>query len=266
MSIGGFREDVPHPARIYDFLLGGTDNFPADRAAAAAITAEWPHLGVSMRANRDFMARMARFLAAEAGIRQVLDIGSGLPTAPNLHEVVRAVAPDARVMYVDNDPLVLARSRALLDDGPAAGRVVYLDADLHDPGAILDSREFRDTFDLSRPVALSLIAILQFVVDDAEVHRILDRLLAPLPSGSVLALSTVTADTNPQEVVRGMAVYRARGIPERIRDLAEVRALFRGLELIEPRVTLVSHWRPAGTARTVPDEHVHMYGGAARKP
>jgi hypothetical protein len=255
---------VPHSARIYDHLLGGKDNFAVDRDAAAAITAHWPHLGISMRANRTYMARQARFVATDLGIRQFLDIGAGLPTAPNLHEVVQAVAPDARILYVDNDPLVLTHARALLAGTPQ-GRTAYLDADLHDPAAILESEALRTTFDLSKPVALSLIAILQFIVDDDEAHRIIDRLLEPLPPGSVLALSTVTADSAPEEVTRGTAAYVARGIDEKPRDRAQVEDLFRGLDLIDPGVTLVNHWRPDETARAVPDEHVHMYGGVAVK-
>jgi hypothetical protein len=257
--------DVPHSARIYDYLLGGKDNFAADRDAAAAIITDWPHLAISMRANRNYMARQARFIAAELGIRQFLDIGAGLPTAPNLHEVVQSVDPASRVIYVDNDPLVLVHARALLT-GSAEGRTAYLDADLHNPDAIIGSAEFRDTFDLTRPVALSLIAILQFITDDDEAHRIIDTLMAAMPSGSVLALSTVTADSAPEEVNKGVAAYVARGIDEKARDRAEVEDLFRGLELIDPGVALVNRWRPDDAARAVPDEHAHMYGGAARKP
>jgi hypothetical protein len=257
--------NVPHSARIYDYLLGGKDNFAADRDAAAAITADWEHLAVSMRVNRNYMARQAKFIAQELGIRQFLDIGAGLPTAPNLHQVVQSVAPESRVVYVDNDPMVLVHARALLTSSPE-GRTAYLDADLHDPDAIITSKAVWDTFDPTQPVALSLIAILQFIVDDDEAHRIIDTLMAPLPSGSVLALSTVTADSAPEEVNAGVAAYVARGIEEKARDLAEVQDLFRGLELIDPGVVLVNHWRPDAAARAVPDEHVHMYGAVARKP
>ncbi|WP_433360166.1 SAM-dependent methyltransferase [Actinoplanes sp. CA-142083] len=256
--------DVPHSARIYDYLLGGKDHFAADRDAAAAITADWPHLAISMRANRNYMARQARFIAAELGIRQFLDIGAGLPTSPNLHEVVQQVDPTSRVMYVDNDPIVLVHARALLTSAPE-GQTTYLDANLRDPSGILESAEFRGTFDLSQPVALSLIAILQFVVDDDLAHRIIDTLMEPLPAGSVLAMSTVTADSAPDEVNKGVAAYVARGINEKARDRAECEDLFRGLELIDPGVVLVNHWRPDDAARAVPDEHVHMYGGVAIK-
>jgi hypothetical protein len=257
--------DVPHSARIYDHLLGGKDNFAADRNAATSITKDWPHLAISMRANRAYMARQARFIAAELGIRQFLDIGAGLPTAPNLHEVVQSVAPESRIVYVDNDPIVLVHARALLASAPE-GRTAYLDANLHDPKAIVTSPEFLETFDLTKPVALSLIAILQFVVDETEAYRIIDQLMAPLPSGSVLAVSTVTADSAPEEVNAGVAEYVARGIEEKARDRAEVERLFRGFELIDPGVVLVHRWRPDEAARALPDEHVHMYGGVARKP
>jgi hypothetical protein len=257
--------NAPHSARIYDYLLGGKDNFAADRDAAAAITEDWPHLAISMRANRAYMARQAHVLAADLGIRQFLDIGAGLPTAPNLHEVVQSVAPESRVMYVDNDPIVLVHARALLA-GSAEGRTAYLDADLHDPDAIVNSPEFTQTFDLTQPVALSLIAILQFIVDEDEAHRIIDRLMAPLPSGSVLALSTVTADSAADVVTKGVAAYVARGIQEKARNRSEVEALFDGFDLIDPGVQLVNRWRPDDAARAYPDEHVHMYGGIARKP
>ncbi|HKS99238.1 MAG TPA: SAM-dependent methyltransferase [Rugosimonospora sp.] len=265
MATVNLNTDVPHSARIYDYLLGGKDNFAADRDAAAAITKDWPHLAVSMRANRNYMARVVHHLAAELGLRQFLDVGTGLPTAPNLHEVVQQVAPESRVVYVDNDPIVLVHARALLTSR-TEGRTAYVEADLRDVDAILRAPQFTATMDLSRPVALTLIAILQFVVDEREAHDIIDGLMRPLAPGSVLALSTVTADSAPDEVHRGVAAYNARGIREKSRDLAEVRELFRGLELIDPGVTLVNRWRPDPAALAVPDEHVHMYGGVAVKP
>ncbi|HZE29848.1 MAG TPA: SAM-dependent methyltransferase [Actinoallomurus sp.] len=257
------KVDVPHSARIYDHLLGGKDNFPADRAAAAEIIKDWVHLPQSMRANRNFMARVARHLTAERGIRQFLDIGTGLPTSPNLHEVVQAVAPESRVVYVDNDPIVLVHARALLSSTPE-GRTAYVDADLRDPEAILGSAQFRDTLSLDRPIALSLLAIMQFVLDDDEAKQIIDRLVEPLPPGSVLALSTVTADSAPEEVTGGVAAYNAGGIPCRARDKAEVESIFGGLTLLDPGITLVNRWRPDGSPMAE-DAHVHMYGGVALK-
>jgi hypothetical protein len=261
------RTDVAHSARIYDFFLGGKDNFAADREAAADIAKVWPSLPVSMRANRQFMRRVTHHLSAEHGVRQFLDLGTGLPTEPNLHQVVQGVHPDARVVYVDNDPLVLVHARALLTSTPE-GRTTYLDADLHDAQTILASAEVGETLDLTRPVAVSLFAILQFVTDEDAARSIIRRLTAPLASGSFLALSTVTADSNPQEVTEGLAVYAARGIPERVRDRDEVARLFTdaGLELIEPYVQLVHRWLPDEQSAALRDESVQMYGGVARKP
>jgi S-adenosyl methyltransferase len=258
------KTNVPHSARIYDYLLGGKDHYAADREAAAGITKDWPNLAKSMRANRDFMRRAGRHLAAEMGIRQFLDVGTGLPTAPNLHEVVQEVAPESRIVYVDNDPIVLVHARALLTSS-RQGKTAYIDADLRDPAAILGAEETRQTFDLGQPVALSLIAILQFVTDDDDAHRIIDQLMAALPPGSVLALSTVTADSAPGEVTGGVAAYNANGIPTVARDKAEVESFFRGLDLVEPGVTLVNHWWPDERTPDVADAHVHMYGGIAVK-
>ena len=259
------KTNVPHPARIYDFLLGGKDNFQPDRDAAAEITVDWPHLPISMRTNRNFMNRAAGYLAEELGIRQFLDVGTGLPTPPNLHNVVQRVAPESRVVYVDNDPIVLIHARALLTSS-REGRTAYIDADLRDPDAILSAPQFADTLDLTRPVALSLIAILQFIPDEEEAHTVVRRLMERLPSGSVLALSTVTADSAPAEVDAGVAAYTTRGIPTKARTLAEVQRFFDGLSLIEPGVTLVNRWHPYEAARATPDSHVHMYGAAAVKP
>ncbi|WP_242901982.1 SAM-dependent methyltransferase [Actinomadura terrae] len=259
------KTDIPHSARVYDYILGGKDNYPADRAAAGAIVADWPNLPKSMRANRNFMARLAHHLAAEHGIRQFLDIGTGLPTSPNLHEVAQSVAPDARILYVDNDPIVLVHARALLTSTPE-GRTSYLDADFLDADAILGSAQLRDTFDLSRPVAVSLIAIVHFMPDDAEVQGIIDRLLEPLAPGSLLAVSACTADSAPEEVEAGVAAYNANGIPIVARDKERFGGFFRGLELLDPGVVLVNHWHPDEEAAAVDDAHVHMYGALARKP
>jgi len=253
---------VPHSARIYDYLLGGKDNFEADRTAATAIVEASPSLPISMRANREYMVRTARFLAAECGIRQFLDIGTGLPTSPNLHEVVQQVTPSARVVYVDNDPLVLVHARALLTSRPP-GKTAYIDADLRDAASILAADEVKLTLDTDEPIAISLIAIMQFITDEDEAHRIIDQLMAPLPAGSALAISTVTAH-NPQ-AVNGAAAYRARGIAAKARTDAEVAELFRGLDLLDPGVTLCNRWRPDPEASVVDDFHVQMSGGVAIK-
>jgi hypothetical protein len=259
------KTNVPHPARIYDYLLGGKDHFGADRDAAAHITEVWPNLPISMRANRNFMARVAHYLAAERGIRQFLDIGTGLPTAPNLHEVVQAVAPEARIVYVDNDPIVLVHARALLTSTPQ-GRTTYIDADLREPGRILAAPQFEQTLDLSQPVAVCLIAIMHYIVDEQQAHDIIDTLMGPMPAGSALALSTATADTNPEEVGRGISMYNSRGIISKVRTRTEVEALFDGLDLVEPGIELVHRWHPDDESLAIDDAQVSMWGGVGIKP
>jgi hypothetical protein len=265
MSSGDLRTDVPHSARVYDYLLGGKDNFGADRDAAAHITEVWPNLPISMRANRNFMTRVAHYLAAERGIRQFLDIGTGLPTSPNLHEVVQAIAPAARVVYVDNDPIVLVHARALLTS-THQGRTTYIDADLREPSRILTSPQVEQTLDLTEPVAVCLIAIMHYIIDEQQAHGIIDTLMGPMPAGSALALSTATADTNPEEVGRGISMYNARGITSKVRTRAEVEALFDGLDVVEPGVELVHRWHPDDESSAVDDAQVSMWGGVAIKP
>ena len=256
--------DTAHPARVYDYLLGGKDNFQADRDMAAAMLEAAPSIRSSVRANRNFMARMARYLAAERGIRQFLDVGTGLPTSPNLHEAVQEVDPTSRVVYVDNDPIVLAHARALLTSTPQ-GRTAYVEADLRDIDAILASPHLAETLDLDQPVALCLIAVLHFVTDDEEARRIVDRLIEPLAPGSILALSHATADTSPAELNRMATVTRTGGVPGRMRTRAEVTDLFAGLDLIDPGVVMVHHWHPDEEAHAVDDADVHIYGGVAVK-
>lgn len=263
MGIWRLDTGVPHSARIYDYLLGGKDNFQADRDAAEEIRRHLPSMPVSMRANRSYMVRVAHHLAEQRGLRQFLDIGAGLPTSPNLHEVVQSVDPGSRVVYVDKDPIVLAHARALLTGRPE-GRIAYLDADLHDADAILGTPELRNTLDLTEPVAVSLIAILQFVTDDDEARRILSALMAPLVPGSTLALSVVTTDADPAGK-NAVAAYNAHGLTQKARDRAEVEALFDGMDLLEPGVVPVHRWHPDDEARAVPDGQVHMYGGVAVK-
>jgi hypothetical protein len=258
------RTDIPHSARIYDYVLGGKDNFQADREAAEQMLRGWPSLRPSMRQSRAFMHRVTRYLAAEEGIRQFLDVGTGIPTEPNLHQVAQDIAPDSRVVYVDNDPLVLAHARALLTSSPE-GRTAYVQADMREPQAIVDAPQLASTLDLTRPVALSVIAVLQFVPDDLDPVGIVRRLLEPLPSGSFLALSMVTTDSNPAigDVVRE---YNARGINVQARTRKQVEQFFEGLEPVDPGVVLVHRWRQDGSATGLDDADVAMYGGVARKP
>jgi O-methyltransferase involved in polyketide biosynthesis len=258
------KAEVPHSARVYDYLLGGKDNFAADRAAAEEVIKVAPYMRTSVRASRSFMVRVARYLAAERGVRQFLDIGTGLPTSPNLHEVVQSVDPACRVVYVDNDPMVLVHARALLAS-TLEGRTTYIEADLRDPETILDAPETRETLDFERPIALCLLAIVHFIHDEDEVRSIIDRLLGALAPGSFLALSTITIDSAPRQVGEAVARYNGRGINSKARPKAQVASFFDGLDLIEPGVTPVHHWRPDDEARAVEDAMVSMYGGVALK-
>ncbi|WTG92320.1 SAM-dependent methyltransferase [Kitasatospora sp. NBC_01560] len=256
--------DKPHSARVYDYLIGGKTNFEADRTAADASVAAWPALPVSMRTTRTFMQRVVRNLVQEHGVRQFLDIGTGIPTSPNVHEIAQAVAPETRVAYVDNDPIVLTHARALMASS-AAGRTCYVDADLREPDAILGAPELREVLDLSKPVALSLIAIVHFVLDQDDPQGLVRRFMDALAPGSFLALTVFTGDTDPVGVGGVGREYNARGIPLQIRDKKETLAFFDGYELLDPGVTLVHHWRPDADAAPVRDQDIAMYGGVAVK-
>ncbi|MCX4979005.1 SAM-dependent methyltransferase [Streptomyces sp. NBC_00620] len=266
---GRIDTETAHSARIYDYIIGGKDYYPADKEAGDAMAREWPALPVHMRANRDFMNRAVRHLAQEAGIRQFLDIGTGIPTSPNLHEIAQSVAPESRVVYVDSDPLVLTLSQGLLAGAPE-GRTSYLEADMRDPASILNAPELRETLDLGKPVALTVIAIVHFALDEDDAVGIVRRLLDPLPSGSYLAMSIATAEFAPDEVGRVANEYAARGMPMRLRTHAEAGEFFEGLELVEPGIAQVHKWHPDGAGRAaaepIRDEDIAMYGAVARKP
>jgi O-methyltransferase involved in polyketide biosynthesis len=257
------RPDIPHSARIYDYVLGGKDNFEADRAAAEKMLEGMPSLKISMRANRRFMVKAVRFLAGR-GIRQFLDVGTGLPTHPNLHEVVQGAAPDAKVVYVDNDPLVLTHARALLIP-VGTGTVSYLDADLREPESIFAAPPIKDDFDLSRPVAVTLIAVLQHITDDQVARDIVSRVMAPLAPGSALAISAVTTENDERGGDHTVKTYNRSGVPVHPRSRAEVEALFGGLPTVDPGVVLVHRWRPDGEDEATGDKDVAMYGGVAFK-
>ena len=257
---GGPEPGEAHSARVYDYILGGRTHFAADREAASDLTSAWPALPTSMRINRATMLRMGRWLAGEAGIRQFLDIGAGIPTEPNLHQVVRECAPDSRVVYVDNDPVVLRHARELLAGEPRE-RTACLRADLRDPLGVLRSPELLATLDLSRPVAVTVIAVLQFVEDAVPLLRTLAGALAP---GSHVALTTATADIAPDEVTEMARRYTERGVPMYLRTRAEVEELCAGLTLVEPGVVPMNRWRPDAAAAAVPDTDVNMYAAVAR--
>ena len=257
----------PHPARVYDYLLGGKDNFAADRAAAEAGLKANPNSRIPPRENRAFLGRVVRYLAGEAGISQFLDIGTGIPTSPNVHEVAQEIEPRARIVYVDNDPIVLTQARALLTTGPK-GRTAYIDADLRDIEAILGSADLRRTLDLSQPVGLLLIAVMHFIPDEDDPWALAARLLAALPSGSYLALSHLTGDFDPAAWAGVVAVYRRSGVTMQVRRKPDVERFFAGLDLIGPGVVSLPHWRPdpSDIGRPPSDAAVSVYGGVARKP
>ncbi|WP_084692396.1 SAM-dependent methyltransferase [Parafrankia elaeagni] len=257
---------VPHSARMYDYYLEGKDNFAADREAAEAAVAVFPYIAEAARANRRFLHRVVRYLARDAGIDQFLDVGTGIPTSPNLHEVSQALVPETAVVYVDNDPLVLAHARALLPSSPQ-GRTAYLDCDLLDPERIITSDEVRQTLDLSRPVALTLIAVLHFVPDEADPLGVVGRLLDELPSGSYLALSQMTADFAEESIGLLAETYRDRGIAAQPRSRAEVAKFVEQLELVEPGIVAAHRWRPdTDLDLGLRDEQVSVWAVLARKP
>jgi hypothetical protein len=257
----------PHPARMYNYMLGGKNHFAADRETVDRAFASWPTGRIGPRENRAFLGRAVRYLAGEAGIRQFLDIGTGLPTTNNVHEVAQAVAPSSRIVYTDNDPMVLAHARPLLTSSPE-GRTAYIHADLRDPAAILSDPVTRDVLDFSQPIALMLVAILHFIPDEDKPAEIIATLLDALPPGSYLTASHVTAEHVPAvNAASGQRAYQDAEVPWRMRDSDEfARLAFSGLELVPPGVVLASEWRPDDDgSRPLPSE-VNCYGGVARRP
>jgi O-methyltransferase involved in polyketide biosynthesis len=245
-----------HPARVYDVFLGGKDHYPADRDAAAAALAANPRGYLDVRHNRDFLRRAVTTLVEQDGIRQFLDIGTGLPTAENVHQIAQRIAPDSRVVYVDNDPVVLAHARALLTSGPE-GRTDYIDADLRDPARILE--QAAKTLDFDRPVALCLVAILHFVADE-EAYPLVRGLLDALPVGSRLVLSHLTEDLNPENIRAVQRTYTERGFTFVLRSRAEVERFFteNSLEIADPGVVPAHRWRPDHAA-PVPERPEESY-------
>jgi trans-aconitate methyltransferase len=256
-----FDTGVPHIARVYDYWLGGKDNFAADRELGERTLQAYPNLVFSVRANRAFLARAVRFLAAEAGIRQFLDVGTGIPTSNNTHEVAQRIAPDSRIVYVDNDPIVLSHARALLRS-TRQGACAYLDADLRDPAAILAAAA--GTLDFTKPVAVMLIAVLHFIDDDAQAGAIVSQLMDACVPGSFVVISHVGGDIDAEQ--QGEMVRRLNeSVAEKatMRDRAGVTRLFAGLELAEPGVVRVSRWRPESELEAA--RPTGLWGGVARK-
>ena len=256
-----FDTNVAHVARVYDYWLGGKDNFAADRAAGDQAIRAFPNIVLSARANRAFQQRVVRFLAGEAGIGQFLDIGTGIPTVNHTHQVAQSVAPQSRVVYADNDPVVLAHARALLDSHPE-GATYYIDADLHNPEKILGGA--RELLDFSRPVAEMLMAILQHIDDEHDPHAIVATLMDAVPPGSYLALSHPASDIDAEAMAK-MAGVLNQMMAEKVsfRDRAEVATFFDGLELVKPGLVQASKWRPATEEEEA--SPAALWAGVARK-
>jgi hypothetical protein len=258
-----FDTTVAHPARVWDFLLGGKDNFAADRTAGERVLQVMPEMGLVARAGREFLARAAHYLAAEAGIRQFLDIGTGLPTADNTHEVAQRAAPESRIVYVDNDPIVLSHARALLTSDPR-GETAYISADIQDTDTIL--REAADTLDFRQPVAVMLLAILHFIPDSDDPHALVARLMQVLPSGSYLVISHASSDIMAETVAAGTTAYNAHSaVSITPRTEQQVTQFFDGLDLVSPGVTPLGHWRP-GPVSVGSLPWLPTYTAVGRKP
>ena len=252
---------VAHPARVYDYWLGGSSNFPADREAAGRVLAATPGLRSRVRANRAFLVRAVRYLAAEAGIRQFLDIGTGIPAANNTHEVAQAVAPDARIVYADNDPIVLAHATSLLAGSPE-GATQYIDGDLRDASVIL--RAAAGTLDFTRPAALMLVGILHLIQDSEDPYRIVASLMDALPPGSYLVISHPASDINASQAEAQRRYNERVSTPQTLRTRDEVARFFEGLDLVPPGIVYVHAWRP-DPGDVPPEGGVSAYGGVARK-
>ncbi|MCH6160747.1 SAM-dependent methyltransferase [Streptomyces marispadix] len=259
----------PHSARMYDYYLGGKDWYPVDEEAAEKVLQVCPQIRRTAETNRSFMHRATRTLAAEYGVRQFVDIGTGIPTPPNLHQVAQEVAPDARVVYADHDATVLEYAHVLMRS-TSEGRTAYISADVReDP--ILDSPQLREVIDLDQPVALSLVALLHFVPDDYGPYEIVGGLLEKLAPGSFLVLSHCTNDFDPVAWQGVKKVYDAGGTTVQFRTRQEVERFFDGLELIDPQVTAAHDWRPDEPVEVTGEEaellrSAALYAGVGRKP
>jgi O-methyltransferase involved in polyketide biosynthesis len=257
------NSSVPTAARMYDYWLGGKDHFPADRRAGEAVLEVFPEMRRGVRENRALLGRMVRYLAGEAGIRQFLDIGTGLPTKDNTHEVAQAVAPDSRVVYVDNDPLVMVHARALLQSSPQ-GVTKYVEADLRDPDKILEGAAA--TLDFSQPVAVTLLMILM-LIEDQDAYEVVGQLMAAVPSGSFLAISHPAADVDSGGGIAEAYERLEKLMPERpaLRSKDQIAQFFDGLNMVEPGLVQLHRWRPAPGAEGL-EFDVPAYAGIGQKP
>jgi O-methyltransferase involved in polyketide biosynthesis len=252
----GIAVDSPHAARVWNYWMGGKDNYAADRAAGDAVAEVYPDIVTMARQSRQFLIRTVRFLAGEAGIRQFIDIGTGLPTMQNTHEVAQGITPESRIVYVDNDPLVLVYARALLANTTAEGVTTYVDADFRQPDVIIAGA--REVLDFTRPVAVMFMGVLGYVTDVDEMRDIVARVMAVVPPGSYLTLWDGT-DTG-EAVSDGAVKYAESGaIPYHLRSPEQLRQCFHGLDLVDPGLVPITQWRPDTTST------IDAYGAVARK-
>ncbi|MBO0848820.1 MAG: SAM-dependent methyltransferase [Pseudonocardia sp.] len=251
--------DTPHSARIWNYWMGGKDNYPVDRAAGDAFAATYPAISFQVKQSRQFLIRAVRFLAGECGVRQFMDVGTGLPTMENTHEVAQSVAPDSKIVYVDNDPLVLAHARALLTNTTPEGVTAYVDADIHDPDTVV--ADARNILNFNQPIAVLFMGILGHVADLEEARSIVSRIMAATVSGSYLVQwdSTNTSEAR----IQATANYNKTGaVPYNLRSPEQIARFYDGLDLLEPGVVSISRWRPAVDGVALAD----AYGAVARKP
>lgn len=255
--------DVPNSARIWNYWMGGKDNYEVDRIAGDIWAEDHPQIFMMARQARQFLIRVVNFLAREAGIRQFLDIGTGLPTMQNTHEVAQSVAPESRIVYVDNDPNVLSHARALLTNTTPEGVTTYIDTDIHNPEQIIS--DARNLLNLTQPTAVIIFDILGHVADLDEARSIVAQLMAAVPSGSYLAIQD---STNTSEGARIAAKKYAEtgAVPYIMRAPEELEQLFDGLEMVEPGLVMVPHWRPDDITVGEGIDQIDQYGGVARKP
>ncbi|MEV4708340.1 SAM-dependent methyltransferase [Actinoplanes sp. NPDC049316] len=257
----------PHPARRYDYWLGGKDNFAADRESADRIAKAFPQIRTAAQENRRFLRRAVAFLSAEAGVKQFLDIGAGLPVSPNVHEVTQRIIPASRVVYVDNEPMVVSHARGLMTSSPQ-GTTTCIQADLRTPDAILADPAVRATIDLTKPVGLLLFAVLHFLDDNENPYDLVARLVDALPSGSYIALSHATLDPLPEDVIKQLTAFIGAGGDQgtfRPRKRVDVARFVDGLDLIDPGVVPIVRWRPDRSPQAVASVvDTAMYGAIAR--